>query len=275
MSKENIMESVMSYIRNFAGLLGLIGGVSYIAGYLISNFYIGKFGSSAFNLVQSRYFSTGGLFLILVTIILLGPVASLTVINTTVKDKSHSYVFKNILLILLGFLLSAITIWYSGNILSGLNPNASFLLPAEIRRPSIKLGLTVTSIALFSPILIIFVFRWAPARFVNKNGENIPAWSGVFFGGIAVFIFIIGLWLFSEFVYPFVPSSFGGNAPTKVQIALSEYLSSMENFPIKTSNGISETVTLIDQTPTSVLIILSDTNTVIEIPSSEIKAIIR
>ncbi len=273
--KENITDSIIAYVRNFAGVLGLIGGVSYIAGYLISNFYIGKFGSSAFNLVQSRYFSTGGLFLILVTIILLGPVVSLSLINTPTKDESRGSVFKNILLILLGFLLSALTIWYSGNILAGLNPNANFLLPVAVRRPSIWLGLTVTGIALFSPILIIFVSRWTSTRFINKKAENIPAWSGLFFGGLAVFIFIIGLWLFSEFVYPYVPSSFGGNAPAKVQIVLSEYLSNMENLPIKNNNGISETVTLIDQTPTSVLIMLPDTNTVIEIPSSEIKGIIR
>jgi MFS family permease len=273
--KENTTESVINYLRNFAGLLGLIGGVSYIAGYLISNFYIGKFGSSAFNLVQSRYFSTGGLFLILVTIILLGPVISLTIINTATKDNSRGAVFKNILLILFGFLLSAITIWYSGNILSGLNPNANFLLSTEVRRPSIWLGLTVTVIAIFSPILIIFVSRWILAQFINKKTENIPAWSGLFLGGLTIFIFIISLWLFSEFVYPFVPSSFGGNAPTKVQIILSEYLSGMEYLPLKTSNGISETVTLIDQTPTSVLIMLPDTNTVIEIPYSEIKGIIR
>jgi hypothetical protein len=97
----------------------------------------------------------------------------------------------------------------------------------------------------------------------------------LFFGGLAVFIFIIGIWLFSEFVYPYVPSAFGGNAPTKVQIVLSEYLSNMESFPIKNNNGLSETVTLIDQTPTTVLIMLPDTDTVIEIPYSEIKGIIR
>jgi hypothetical protein len=273
--KENITESVITYLRNFAGVLGLIGGVSYIAGYLISNFYIGKFGSSAFNLVQSRYFTTGGLFLILVAIILLGPVISFTIISTAAIDKSRGSVFKNILLILLGFLLSSITIWYSGNILVGLNPNTSYLLPVELRRASIWLGLTVTGIALLTPILIFFASKWVSARLGNKRIENIPAWSGLFFGGLAVFIFIIGIWLFSEFVYPYVPSAFGGNAPTKVQIVLSEYLSNMESFPIKNNNGLSETVTLIDQTPTTVLIMLPDTDTVIEIPYSEIKGIIR
>lgn len=273
--KESITDSIITYLRNFAGVLGLLGGLSYVAGYLISNFYIGKFGSSAFNLVQSRYFSTGGLFLTLVTITLLGPFVSLSLINISTKNGPRVSVFKNILLVLFGFLLSALTIWYSGNILAGLNPNSSFILPAAARRSSIQLGLTITGIALFSPILIIFISRWASTRFVNKRIENIPEWSGLFFGSLVVFIFIIGLWLFSEFVYPYVPSSFGGNAPTKAQIVLSEYLSNMENFPIKTSDGISETVTLIDQTPTSILVVLTDTNTVIEIPSSEIKAIIR
>jgi hypothetical protein len=273
--KESITEIAISYVRNFAGVLGLIGGISYIAGYLISNFYIGKFGSSAFNLVQSRYFSTGGLFLILVTITLLGPVVSLTIINTAAKDESRASTFKNILLILLGFLLSSITIWYSGNILAGLNPSANFLLPVALRRASIWLGLTVTGIALLTPILLFYAAKWASTKLTNKKTENIPAWSGLFLGGLAVFIFIIGLWLFSEFVYPYVPSSFGGNAPTKVQIVFSEYLANIENFPVKNNNGVSETVTLIDQTPASVLIMPSDTDRVIEIPYSEIKGIIR
>jgi hypothetical protein len=272
--KENITDTIITYLRNFAGVLGLIGGVSYIAGYLISNFYIGKFGTSAFNLVQSRYFSTGGLFLILVTIILLGPVISLTIINTAPKVESRGSVFKNILLILLGFLLCAITIWYSGIILVGLNSSANYLSPVEVRRPSIWLGLSVTGIALLTPFLMFFASKWALTRF-NKRVENVPLWSGLFFGGLAVFIFIIGLWIFSRNVYPYVPSGFGGNAPTRVQIVFSEYLSNMENFPIKNNNGISEVVALIDQTPTSILITALDSNTVIEIPYSEIKGIIR
>ena len=273
--REDITGSVTIYFRSFAGVLGLIGGVSYIAGFLISNFYIGKFGGSAFNLVQSRYFATGGLFLILVTIILLGPVISLTIISTAAKNGSDGYMLKNALLILLGFLLSSITIRYSGNILVGLNRNTNFLLSVDLRQALIWVGLTITGIALLAPILLFFASSWVSARLANKRVENIPAWSGLFFGGLAVFIFIIGLWLFSEFVYPYVPSAFGGNAPTKVQIVLSDYLSGMEGFPIKQENGLSETVTLIDQTPASILIMLSDTNTVIEIPYSEIKSIIR
>ena len=271
--KENITELIINYVRNFAGIIGLVGGISYIAGYLISNFYIGKFGSSAFNLVQSRYFTTGGLFLILVIITLLGPVVSLTIVST--ETKTRGYVLKNILLILLGFLLSAITIWYSGSILVGLNPNASYLLPAETRKVSILLGLTVTGIALLTPFLLFYIAKWASTKLADKRTENIPTWSSLFFGGLAVFIFIIGLWLFSEFVYPYVPSSFGGNAPIRVQVVLSDYLSGMENFPIKSQNGLSETVTLIDQTPTSILILLSDASTVMEIPYSEVKGIIR
>jgi len=144
-----------------------------------------------------------------------------------------------------------------------------------VRQASIRLGLTVTDIALLTLILIVFLLRWVSSRLINKKVENIPAWLGLFFGGFVVFIFIIGLWLFSEFVYPFVPSSFGGNAPTKVQIILSESLSNMENLPIKHNNRISEIVILIDQTPTSVLIKLFDKDTVVEIPYSEIKGVIR
>ena len=273
--KENFIEVIITYLRNFAGMIGLVGGVSYIAGYLISNFYIGKFGSSAFNLVQSRYFTTGGLFLILVTIILVGPVIAFTIISTTTKNEAHGYMLKSALLIFLGFLLSAITIWYSGIILVGLNPKVSFLLSAELRQESIWLGLTVTSIALLTPFFLFYIMRLASARLVRKKVENVPAWSSLFFGGLAVFIFIIGIWLFSAYVYPYVPSSFGGNASTRVQIVFSEYLSGMEKFPIKQENGLSEIVTLIDQTPMSILIMLPDSDKLIEIPYSEVKGIIR
>jgi len=275
MSKDNITDTVINSLRNLAGILGLVGGVSFIAGYLISNFYIGKYGGSAFNLVQSRYFSTGGLFLILATISILGPVISLYIITTVTRDKSRLSVLKNILLVLFGFLLSAITVWYAGEILAGFNPSGNFLLSKEVRRASIWLGLTVTGIALFSLILFFFALRWISSRVVNKKIVETPVWSSLFFSGLAVFIFIIGLWLFSEFVYPYVPSSFGGNAPTKVKIVLSDYLSNLENFPIKHDNSISENVILIDQSPSSVLIMLPGEDTVVEIPNSEIKGVIR
>jgi len=202
-------------------------------------------------------------------------VISLYIITTVTRDKSRLSVLKNILLVLFGFLLSAITVWYAGEILAGFNPSGNFLLSKEVRRASIWLGLTVTGIALFSLILFFFALRWISSRVVNKKIVETPVWSSLFFSGLAVFIFIIGLWLFSEFVYPYVPSSFGGNAPTKVKIVLSDYLSNLENFPIKHDNSISENVILIDQSPSSVLIMLPGEDTVVEIPNSEIKGVIR
>jgi hypothetical protein len=184
-------------------------------------------------------------------------------------------VIKNVLLIFLGFLLASITIWYSGIIFASFNSDVRYLLSAEVRQTLIWWGLSIMSIVLFTPIFIFFISRWALNRFIRNKANNIPAWSSLFFGGLSVFFFIMGIWLFSTNVYPYVPSAFGGNAPTMVQLVLSEYLSSMENFPIKQENGLSETLTLIDQTPTSFLIMLPDTGTVIEIPSSEVKGIIR
>ncbi len=273
--KEDVTESVVNVLRNFAGLLGLIGAASYIAGYLISNFYIGKFGGSAFNLVQSRYFATGGLFLILTSLSLIGPVVTFAIIDRTEKREKRGDTLKNSILVFLGFLLSALTIWYSGTILTSLNSSANFVLTEEVRRTGIWLGLLVTSIALLTPILLYFISKWVSQKLMDKRSQAFPAWLSLVFGSLAIFLFIISLWLFSEFVYPYVPPAFGGNAPIKVQIVLSDYLSSTEGLPIQHTGGISETVVLIDQTPTSVLILLSDTGRVIEIPYSEVKGIIR
>lgn len=275
MPKEDLTDSVITHLRNFASIVGLLGAVSYIAGFLIANFYVGKYGGSAFNLVQSRYFATGGLFLILSALVLIGPTVSFTVTQRATKNEGRGYVFKNILLVLLGFLLSSITIWYSGNILGGLNSNANFLLSEETRQTGIWLGLSVTGIALLTPIVLLFVSRWASAKLLGKNAQSAPAWLPAVFGSLGVFLFIISLWLFSEFIYPYVPPAFGGNAPTQVQIILSDDLAGMQDFPIKHSGGISETVVLIDQTPTSLLILLPDSGRVIEIPYSEVKGIIR
>jgi len=272
--KENITDVVLNYLRNFAGAIGLVGGISFISGYLISNFYIGKFGTAAFNLVQARYFTTGGLFLVLITISLLGPVVSLVVIGSSANDGSRSYILKNILLVLAGFGLSLVTIIESGHILVGLNANTNFLLAADARRSLIWLGLTVTNIAIFTPVALYYISKWVWVKLMKKKVEEIPAWSSLFFGGFTIFIFILGVWLFSEFVYPYIPSSFGGNAPAKVQLVLSDYLSEVQDYPVANQNGLSEVVTLIDQTSSATLIIVPETNIVVEIPNSEIKSII-
>ena len=273
--KEDLTESVVNILRNLAGLLGLIGAASYVAGYLISNFYIGKFGGSAFNLVQSRYFATGGLFLILASLNLIGPVVTFAIIDKAEKREKRGDAIKNAILVFLGFLLSAITIWYSGIILTSVNSSANFVLTEEIRRMGIWLGLLVTSIDLLTPVLFFFIAKWVSQKWIDKKSQAVPAWLSLVFGSLAIFLFIISLWLFSEFVYPYVPPSFGGNAPIKVQIVLSDYLSGTEGLPIHHVGGISETVILIDQTPTSVLILLPETGRVIEIPYSEVKGIIR
>lgn len=273
--KEDFSESIIAYLRNIASSVGVIGAASYIAGYLISNFYIGKFGGSAFNLVQSRYFATGGLFLILTSLSLIGPVVTFAIIDRTEKREKRGEAIKNIILVFLGFLLSAITIWYAGNILTSLNSSSNFVLNVQTRRTGVWLGLLVTSIALLTPILLYFVAKWVVQKLMSKKTQTFPAWLSLVFGSLAIFLFIISLWLFSEFVYPYIPPAFGGNAPTNVQIILSDYLSTTESLPIQHTEGISETVTLIDQTPTSILIQMPGTGKVIEIPYSEVKGIIR
>ena len=273
--KENLTDIVIAHLRNFAGVIGLVGGISFISGYLISNFYVGKFGMAAFNLAQSRYFTTGGLFLILISISLLGPVASFAIIDGLPYNKSGGAAVKNIVLLLMGFGLSYMTISYSGNILTGLNSTAVFLLSSDVRRRSIELGLSVTNIAFLTPVVAYYFSKWAWGKLAKKSFGDIPAWSGFFFSGFITFVFVIGLFLFSMFVYPYVPSALGGNAPTKVQLVLSEYLSNLDGFPIEHNNGISESVTLIDQAPSSILVVLPRTNIVIELSNSEIKGIIR
>lgn len=273
--KEDLSESVITHLRNFASSIGVIGAASYIAGYLISNFYIGKFGGSAFNLVQSRYFATGGLFFVLTSLSLIGPIVTFAIIDRTEKREKRGDTIKNFILVFLGFLLSAITIWYAGSILTSLNSSANFVLSRDVRRTGIWLGLLVTSIALLTPILLYFISKWATQKLLGKRVQAFPVWLSMVFGSLAIFLFIISLWLFSEFVYPYVPPAFGGNAPTNVQIILSDYLSTTENLPIQQTGGISETVTLIDQTPTSILIQIPSTGKVIEIPYTEIKGIIR
>ena len=273
--KEDLSESVITHLRNFASSIGVIGAASYIAGYLISNFYIGKFGGSAFNLVQSRYFATGGLFLILTSLNLIGPIITFAIIDKVEKKEKRGEIIKNAILIFLGFLLSALTIWYSGIILTSLNSSANFVLSEEVRRVGIWLGLLVTSIALLTPVLLYFISKWISQKLIGKRIQAFPAWLSLVFGSLAIFLFIISLWLFSEFVYPYVPPAFGGNAPSNVQIILSDYLSTTESLPIQHTEGISETVALIDQTPTSILIQLPSTGKVIEIPYSEVKGIIR
>lgn len=97
--KDDLSESLITHLRNSASSIGVIGATSYIAVYLISNFYIGKFSGAASNLVQSSYFATGGLFLVLFSLSLICPIVTFAIIDRTEKREKRGDIIKNITII--------------------------------------------------------------------------------------------------------------------------------------------------------------------------------
>ncbi len=178
--KEDLSESVITHLRNFASSIGVIGAASYIAGYLISNFYIGKFGGSAFNLVQSRYFATGGLFFVLTSLSLIGPIVTFAIIDRTEKREKRGDTIKNFILVFLGFLLSAITIWYAGSILTSLNSSANFVLSRDVRRTGIS-GAAGNEYCTITPYSSLLHLKMGYSKIAGQKSASLPdlAFNGI------------------------------------------------------------------------------------------------
>jgi hypothetical protein len=60
-AKLSLTEVLTESVRNIAGTIGVLGGISFITGYLIVNFYLTQYGVATLNLVQSRYFASGAI----------------------------------------------------------------------------------------------------------------------------------------------------------------------------------------------------------------------
>src|SRR5258705_11430226 len=74
---ENDNDSLLDNWRTFIGIIGSIGGLCYVIGFILVNIYLGQFGVHDLALIKPQYFAAGLLYLLLSALIGIIPLASI------------------------------------------------------------------------------------------------------------------------------------------------------------------------------------------------------
>jgi hypothetical protein len=271
----SLTEVLTDSVRNIAGTIGVLGGISFITGYLIVNFYLTQYGVATLNLVQSRYFASGALYLIVSALVCGAPLASIYTAEQLSKAEHESHTRKLMpALIGASFLLAALICWACGIVLVSADRFTPFARSITERQYSIWLALPASEIAILFPF---FVYLLTKKAFKNNSPAQTSSgaiWLPATFAVLFIICFIISTVVFSRFVYANTSPSVGGGAPIKVQLVVTENLSSVQNFPLKINGGITEKVILIDNSGSELIVLQPGNNQVIEISNNQVLSIL-
>jgi len=269
-------QALIDSLRNVAGIAGLVGGFSYVTGYLIVNFYLSQYGIVNLSLVQSRYFASGALFLVVSMLISGTPLIVLLVINqATAKTPKQTISSGKVAgLIVISLVLTLLLLWTNIDILTGVDNEISFARTDAQRRAGLWLALPSSQIALFFPFIVYYLTRWSTGKFNPSLSGQQPLLATAFFGGLFVTCVIISLFVFGRYVYSNSSPSLGGGAQIIVQIIVTDNISSHSNLPLKIEDGITEPVILIDQSENSLLLFLQGSNQTMELSTKEVIGVI-
>jgi len=232
--------AIADSISTVAAAIGFTGGFTYVAGYLVVNFYLSQYGVSTLSLVQSRYFAAGGLYLVVSALISAAPLLSLGLI-----DRTQSYAgawqesrWKLLLLFASSLVLASVVIWLVRHVLTTIDDHM-VAVPLPARRAALALSLPASQVALLFPAVVYFLARWG-SRGKAPVGDRL-----------------------------------GGGAPTQVELVLSQELTSRDGFPLEVSEGVTEPVLLLDQSANSLLVLQPDTGRVLEVSNDQVLAVVR
>jgi len=260
-ARQSLNDVLTESIRNIAGVIGVLGGISFITGYLIVNFYLTQYGVATLNLVQSRYFAAGGLYLIVSALVCGAPLVSVYTAEQLLKAERKTRMRKLIhALIGASFLLAILVCWASGIVLVSADLYTPFANSITERQNTIWFALPASEIAILFPF---FVYLLTKRAFKNKTPllEGSRAlWLPSTFAVLFAICFIVSTVVFSRFVYANTSPSVGGGAPIKVQLVVAENLSSIQSFPLKINGGITEKVILIDHSGSEIVVLLPENN---------------
>lgn len=274
-AKQSLTEVLTESIRSIASTIGVLGGVSFITGYLIVNFYLTQYGVVTLDLVQSRYFSAGGLYLIISALVCGAPLASIYTAEQLLQTERETRTRKLMpALIGASFLLAILVCWASGIVLVSADLYTPFARSITERQNSIWFALPASEIALLFPF---FVYLLTKRAFKNKTlsqANSRGLWLPATFAVLFTICFIISTVVFSRFVYANTSPSVGGGASIEVQLVVAENLSSIQNFPLKINGGITEKIILIDHSGSELVILLPENNQVIEISENQVLGIL-
>jgi hypothetical protein len=275
---ENFTAHLLNDLRNAAGILGLIAGTCYVIGFLIVSTYLNQFGATYLSLIQARYIAAGLLYLFLCALTLAGPGISYYVWRQERAKGNHTRRWRLLGLIFLNMLLIGVVVWVMGLLLTQVDHRGPFADSLFNRQRSIWLGLPASQLALIFP----FAVAWVVTRLIQRrprqqSGQDVSSatvakMSQAILGGFSAICVLISLYVFAVWVYPNASPSFGGGAPISVRLLLSDE-SSLNSFNISAPGGLTEPLTLIDQSNDRLLLVNSE-GQVIELSSQDIKGLL-
>jgi hypothetical protein len=273
--KQSFTDALTDSIRNIAGTIGVLGGICYITGYLIVNFYLTQYGVATLNLVQSRYFASGALYII-VSILVCGPLLASIYTAEQLSNTQAEQRTKRLMPALIGasFLFSILICWATGIVLVSADRLPTFARSLTERKYTIWLALPASEIAILFPFFVFIltkrVFKNIPTTLSGPSGIWLPATFSVLF----TICFLISTVVFSRFVYANTSPSVGGGAPIEVQLVVTENLASVQNFPLEITEGVTEKVVLIEHSGSGLVVLRPENNQVIEISDSQVLSIL-
>jgi len=274
--KQSLADVLADTIRSIAGFVGVIGGLSYITGYLIVNFYLTQYGVANLSLVQSRYFATGALYLIVTVLICGAPLASIYTADQLSQTNQDTQT-RRLMPVLIGasFLLAIAIIWMCGNLLVNADQFTSYAGSMIQRRYSIWMALPASGVAALFPFLVYYSLkRIFKSRALQLTSSDESVWIPATISILFVICFIISVFVFSRYAYASASPSVGGGAPIKVQLVLAQSLSGNQNFPLKNTDGTTEPVILIDHSGSELVILKTENNQVIELSDNQVISIL-
>lgn len=254
------------------GIVWLLGGICYITGYLIVNIYLSQFAVSYLNLIQTRYFATGLLFMIVNSLVFAGPILSAQVALQSAANSDNKRPATQVVgLLVANLLLVAALIWVIGLVLTEVDRYDPFAYSIEGRQLSIWVALPMSQAALLFPFLVIGIVRRIMAKQLRSAAS--PTMTRAAFGGLFAICALISLFVFAVAIYPNTSPSFGGGAPSRIQLLVKKE-SPLSQVGIVIVDGVTESLILLDQTQDKVLLLTKENQT-IELSADELSAIIR
>ncbi len=249
--KDQIVQSVSIFaladrLKSFGASFAAVIGVAYALGFLITNIYLGtKYNIYDFSLIKTRYVYTGFIFLLLLFMAFLGAYALFRIWEQ--QSESSKWVKWGIVIFAFLGISSIWSLSLKGllSIIQGNRFDAFFEFPIS---HWFRLAIPLMAME-------IWVFK---QKQEGKYLFPFPLTSSIFTGAIILAA------VYSLQYYGLLPFSIGGGMPIPVKIVVAEEETDLvgQIVPLESEN-ISELVYLLDKSPNSYFILVSDTNSTV------------
>ncbi len=270
----SITDLVIDVGRQWAIFIGAVVGLGYLYGYIIVNWYMSYIGVRPPNLITSRYLSTGILYLVCTAL----PLALFFLITGPSGGNPNNprrliQLVGKLGLGIAGILVALLLIGLIASLLSR-NPHNK---PDDTFTKEfwfIMFGLAGNMIIW---LLAIGVLPGSLSAIFGSNEDatrqSILRFEYSSFALRAIFAVILGLIFFVALVYPNTNSAFGGGAAIPVQLFLDSDSLVAHNLPMSSQAGMTDAVSLLDQSDDGYIVLLPD-KTIVIVPKDQVRGVL-